>query len=71
MGCLGNKGSVSLSLSLHQASFCFVCTHLASGQKQGGEIRRNSDVAEILKRTRFSRYVKSVLELPQTIEGHE
>ncbi|GLJ15987.1 hypothetical protein SUGI_0264650 [Cryptomeria japonica] len=71
MGCLGNKGSVSVSLSLHQTSFCFVCTHLASGQKQGDEIRRNFDVAEILKRTRFPRDAKSGLELPQTIEGHD
>lgn len=71
MGCLGNKGSVSVSLSFHRTSFCFVCTHLASGQKQGDEIRRNSDVAEILKRTRFSRDAKSGLELPQTIQGHD
>ncbi|GLJ15984.1 hypothetical protein SUGI_0264610 [Cryptomeria japonica] len=71
MGCLGNKGSVSVSLSFHQTSFCFVCTHLASGQKQGDEIRRNSDVVEILKRTYFPRDTKSGLELPQTIEGHD
>ncbi|XP_075510158.1 type I inositol polyphosphate 5-phosphatase 8-like isoform X1 [Primulina tabacum] len=54
LGRLGNKGSVSVSMTLHQTSFCFVCTHLASGEKEGDAIRRNSDVMDILKRTRFS-----------------
>lgn len=40
-------------MQLHQTSFCFVCTHLTSGQKEGDELRRNSDVMEILKKTRF------------------
>lgn len=40
-------------MTLHQTSFCFVCTHLTSGEKEGDEVRRNSDVLEILKRTRF------------------
>lgn len=53
MGYLGNKGSISISMTLHQSTFCFVCTHLTSGEKEGDEIRRNSDVTEILKRTRF------------------
>ncbi|XP_020099461.1 type IV inositol polyphosphate 5-phosphatase 7-like isoform X2 [Ananas comosus] len=53
MGYLGNKGSISISLSLHQTSFCFVCSHLTSGQKEGDELRRNSDVMEILRKTRF------------------
>ncbi|KAH6802581.1 DNAse I-like superfamily protein [Perilla frutescens var. frutescens] len=54
MGYLGNKGSISVSMILHQTTFCFVCTHLASGEKDGDAIRRNLDVMEILKRTRFS-----------------
>ncbi|XP_023005884.1 type I inositol polyphosphate 5-phosphatase 8-like [Cucurbita maxima] len=54
MGFLGNKGSVSISITLHQTTFCFVCTHLTSGEKEGDEVRRNSDVSEILKKTRFS-----------------
>ncbi|KAK4419113.1 Type I inositol polyphosphate 5-phosphatase 8 [Sesamum alatum] len=54
MGYLGNKGSISISMTLHQTSFCFVCTHLASGEKEGDAIRRNLDVMEILRRTRFS-----------------
>ncbi|RZC71822.1 hypothetical protein C5167_034971, partial [Papaver somniferum] len=54
MGYLGNKGSVSISMTLHRTTFCFVCTHLTSGEKEGDEVRRNSDVTEILKKTKFS-----------------
>ncbi|CDP06654.1 unnamed protein product [Coffea canephora] len=54
MGYLGNKGSISMSMILHRTSFCFVCTHLASGEREGDEIKRNSDVIEILRKTRFS-----------------
>lgn len=48
------QGSISISMTLHHTTFCFVCTHLTSGEKQGDEVRRNSDVTEILKKTRFS-----------------
>lgn len=48
------QGSISISMTLHQTTFCFVCTHLTSGEKQGDEVRRNSDVTEILRKTRFS-----------------
>ncbi|KAM7525391.1 hypothetical protein LguiA_015293 [Lonicera macranthoides] len=69
MGYMGNKGSVSVSMSLFQTRLCFVCSHLASGQKDGDEHRRNSNVFDILRRTRFS----SVLETnqPQTIPSHD
>jgi hypothetical protein len=58
------------------SSLCFVCTHLASGEKDGDEVRRNCDVAEILKRTRFPwppRFSKlQPLALsPETILKHE
>ncbi|KAF6139982.1 hypothetical protein GIB67_020373 [Kingdonia uniflora] len=53
MGYLGNKGSISISMSLHNTTFCFICSHLTSGQKEGDELRRNSDVMEILRKTRF------------------
>ncbi|KAL4189027.1 hypothetical protein AMTRI_Chr08g163460 [Amborella trichopoda] len=53
MGYMGNKGSVSISMTLHQTTFCFVCTHLTSGEKEGDEVRRNLDIMEILKKTRF------------------
>ncbi|KAL5721944.1 phosphoinositide 5-phosphatase [Ranunculus cassubicifolius] len=53
MGCLGNKGSVSVRFCLHETSFCFVCGHLASGGKEGDEKHRNTDATEILTRTSF------------------
>nr|GMD15471.1 type I inositol polyphosphate 5-phosphatase 4 [Ipomoea batatas] len=72
MGYLGNKGSISVSMSLHQTSFCFVCSHLTSGQKEGDELRRNSDVLEILKKTRFPRVHGTGDEnSPQTILEHD
>lgn len=63
------QGSVSVSMSLFQTRLCFVCSHLTSGQKDGDEQRRNSDVHEILRRTHFS-YVVDV-DQPQTIPSHE
>ncbi|KAK8918675.1 Type I inositol 1,4,5-trisphosphate 5-phosphatase CVP2 [Platanthera zijinensis] len=59
MGRLGNKGCISVSMSLHQTSFCFICSHLASGEKEGDELRRNSDVMKILRSTAFRRICKS------------
>ncbi|KAJ4825221.1 hypothetical protein Tsubulata_036669 [Turnera subulata] len=70
MGCLGNKGSVSVRFRLHETSFCFVCSHLASGGRDGDEKHRNSDVAEILARTSFPRG-GPVLDLPRNILDHE
>ncbi|KAI8538576.1 hypothetical protein RHMOL_Rhmol09G0114600 [Rhododendron molle] len=69
MGCLGNKGSVSVQFRLHETSFCFVCTHLASGGREGDERHRNSNVAEILSRTGFPRGPS--LDLPRKILGHD
>ncbi|KAG2685771.1 hypothetical protein I3760_10G141400 [Carya illinoinensis] len=73
MGYLGNKGSISISMTLYQTTFCFVCTHLTSGEKDGHEIRRNTDVAEILKKTRFLHSARGPEELlpPDTILEHD
>ncbi|XP_010413178.1 PREDICTED: type I inositol polyphosphate 5-phosphatase 4-like isoform X1 [Camelina sativa] len=73
MGYLGNKGSISISMSVHQTSFCFVCSHLTSGQKEGDELRRNSDVLEILRKTRFPRVNNAGDDMsePQTILEHD
>ncbi|KAL9149894.1 hypothetical protein ABFS82_12G134900 [Erythranthe guttata] len=68
MGYLGNKGSISVSMKLHQTTFCFVCTHLASGEKEGDEIRRNLDVSEIIKRTKFSHHSSTQ---PDSILSHD
>ncbi|PWA76943.1 endonuclease/exonuclease/phosphatase [Artemisia annua] len=72
MGYLGNKGSISISMLLHKTSFCFICSHLTSGQKEGDELRRNSDVMEIMKKTRFPRVQGTGDEnSPQTILEHD
>ncbi|CAA0838133.1 DNAse I-like superfamily protein [Striga hermonthica] len=72
MGCLGNKGCISMSMTVHQTSFCFVCSHLASGQKEGDELRRNSDVAEILKGIQFPRLCKNpTRRVPEKIIHHD
>ncbi|XVE68026.1 hypothetical protein DITRI_Ditri09bG0035200 [Diplodiscus trichospermus] len=72
MGYLGNKGSVSVSMSIEGTSFCFVAAHLASGEKQGDEGRRNHQVSEIFRRTCFPRSAKDDDNLhPLTILGHD
>ena len=71
MGYLGNKGSVAVSMSIEGTSFCFVAAHLASGEKKGDEGRRNHQVAEIFRRTSFSRTTKDHHHFPLTILGHE
>ncbi|CAL9771140.1 unnamed protein product [Musa acuminata subsp. burmannicoides] len=70
MGYIGNKGSISVSMSIYQTPFCFVCSHLSSGEKSGDELRRNSDVQEIHRRTQFST-VAGGAGLPKTIHDHE
>ncbi|CAL4946874.1 unnamed protein product [Urochloa decumbens] len=72
LGCLGNKGCISVSMTLHETSFCFVCSHLASGQKEGDEFRRNSDVLEILRLTMFSRICRRTgRRIPEKILEHD
>ncbi|KAJ3702993.1 hypothetical protein LUZ61_006698 [Rhynchospora tenuis] len=69
MGCLGNKGAISVRFWLHETSFCFVCCHLTSGGREGDEVYRNSDAMEILSRTTFPR--GHSLNLPQKILDHD
>ncbi|XP_027362990.1 type I inositol polyphosphate 5-phosphatase 8 [Abrus precatorius] len=73
MGYLGNKGSISISMTFYHTTFCFVCTHLASGEKDGDEMRRNLDVSEILKKTKFSHSFKALGHPlpPESILEHE
>jgi hypothetical protein len=68
------QGSISISMTIQRTTFCFVCTHLASGEKNGDEIRRNSDVIEILKKTNFlqsGRFSRTATLSPETILDHE
>ncbi|KAL6573350.1 Inositol polyphosphate phosphatase, catalytic domain ues [Orobanche hederae] len=69
MGYIGNKGSISVSMSVHQTLFCFVCTHLTSGEKDADAVKRNADVHEIHRRTCFSSV--SAMGLPRRIHDHE
>ncbi|MED6192033.1 hypothetical protein PIB30_006534 [Stylosanthes scabra] len=75
MGYLGNKGSVAVSMSIEGTSFCFVAAHLASGEKKGDQGRRNHQVAEIFRRTCFSRTAAKDYDInhhhPLTILGHD
>ncbi|KAJ4837374.1 hypothetical protein Tsubulata_036979 [Turnera subulata] len=72
MGYLGNKGSVSVSMSIEGTSFCFIAAHLASGEKKGDEGRRNHQVSEIFRRTSFPRSATDDdNHHPLTILGHD
>ncbi|KAL0683156.1 hypothetical protein Bca4012_050004 [Brassica carinata] len=69
MGYIGNKGAVSVSMSINQTFFCFICTHLTAGEREVDQIKRNADVHEIHKRTAF--HSVSALGLPKHIYDHE
>jgi hypothetical protein len=47
MGYIGYKGAVSVSMSIYQTMFCFVCCHLAGSKKPDDVHKRNADVLEI------------------------
>ncbi|XP_020573642.1 type IV inositol polyphosphate 5-phosphatase 9-like isoform X2 [Phalaenopsis equestris] len=69
LGFLGNKGAIAVRFVLHGVSMCFVCCHLASGGKEGDEVRRNSDAIDILSRTTFPHV--SSMNLPRNIFEHD
>lgn len=69
MGYIGNKGAVSISMSIYQTHFCFICTHLTSGEKESDQLKRNADVNEIHRRTCFRS--GSGLGVPKSIYDHE
>ncbi|XP_062099059.1 type IV inositol polyphosphate 5-phosphatase 3 isoform X2 [Humulus lupulus] len=69
MGYIGNKGSVSVSMSIYQTMFCFICTHLTSGEKEVDKLKRNTDVQEIHRRSHF--HSLSSIGLPKSIRDHE
>nr|XP_017238974.1 PREDICTED: type IV inositol polyphosphate 5-phosphatase 3-like isoform X2 [Daucus carota subsp. sativus] len=69
MGYMGNKGSISVSMSIYQTLFCFICTHLSAGEKKVDAIRRNADVRAIHSRTHFNSF--TTIPLPKSIYDHE
>uniref|UniRef100_A0ACD5VW60 Uncharacterized protein n=2 Tax=Avena sativa TaxID=4498 RepID=A0ACD5VW60_AVESA len=69
MGYIGNKGAVSASMSVYQTMFCFVCSHMSAGERPADLLKRNADVQEIHRRTRFAG--PGGLELPRDIYDHE
>ncbi|CAI0400102.1 unnamed protein product [Linum tenue] len=71
MGCFGNKGSVSVRFYVEKTSFCFVCSHLASGGKDGDERFRNANAGEIMSRTNFPRRSAHLRNLPRKILHHD
>ncbi|XP_022039782.1 type IV inositol polyphosphate 5-phosphatase 3 [Helianthus annuus] len=68
-GFVGNKGSVSVSMSIYQTNFCFLCTHLTSGERDIDIAKRNADVQEIYKRTCFNSMSEDAL--PKSIMDQE
>jgi hypothetical protein len=50
---LAPAGAVAARFRVHDAPVCVVCSHLASGDQEGDELRRNADAAEILRRCVF------------------
>lgn len=45
LGYMGNKGAVGVRLRVHDSGLAFVNAHLASGEGEGDDARRNADYA--------------------------
>ncbi|KAL5079413.1 hypothetical protein RYX36_007834 [Vicia faba] len=69
MGCLANKGSISIRFVLHETSFCFICSHLASGGKEEDKRQRNVNANDILSQTSFP--AGPMHDMPQNIIDHD
>jgi len=63
------QGSISIRFFLHETSFCFICSHLASGGKVEDRRQRNVNAADILSQTSFP--AGPLHDLPQKIIDHE
>jgi hypothetical protein len=50
-GVLGNKGSVCISLTLHETKICFICAHLTANREE--ILKRNEDYSFIMKKKIF------------------
>ncbi|KAM0041282.1 putative inositol-polyphosphate 5-phosphatase [Helianthus debilis subsp. tardiflorus] len=56
-------------MSIYQMNFCFICTHLTSGERDIDIVKRNADVDEIYKRMRFNSLSNAAV--PRSIKDHE
>lgn len=65
------QGSVSVSMSIYQTPFCFLCSHLSSGEKDTDHQKRNDDVREIHRRTLFHPHSSNANVLSRSIRDHE
>jgi inositol polyphosphate 5-phosphatase INPP5B/F len=65
MGMMGNKGGVSVRLSLYDSSLCFVCAHLAAHRENIAG--RNSDFKNIIERTVFTADPSNAEVMPNII----
>ncbi len=65
-GYLGNKGAVAARLRLADSSLVFVAAHLTAGEAEGDELKRNADVADILRRAAFSCGLDGAGAVPMT-----
>jgi len=63
------QGSISIRFYLHETSFCFICSHLASGGKEEDKKQRNANATDILYQTSFP--TGPLHDLPQKILDHE
>lgn len=50
-GYAGNKGAVCATITIYSTSICFICAHLAAGEKN--VVNRNNDVSEIARKLKF------------------
>ena len=42
-----------MRLRVYDSGLCFICAHLASGENEGDELKRNYDYSEIVRRGQF------------------
>jgi phosphatidylinositol-bisphosphatase len=63
------QGSISIRFFLYETSFCFICSHLASGGKEEDKRERNVNAADILSQTSFPG--GPLHDMPQKIIDHE
>ena len=54
-GVVGNKGGLVVKLQVDGTTLCFVSSHLAAHEGEKKAVKRNADVAEILRNTRVGR----------------